>query len=181
MKERFLTDFEKELLKLGLYCEPIEGNTFIIKTSKGNTNPIRALCIGSDEVDEKTYGSRNGNLIQGIGLFKLSSLFELNENDVIILIFNNIFKQTNEYIIIPKGDLRKKIESYRGHISRRKSIILLFWLMPEDSLYEVEGLSFEGEWFFLSKGKNGRLADRTEWCFKIYHNNWSQLFINPII
>jgi hypothetical protein len=49
--------------------------------------------------------------------------------------------------------------------------------MPDGSLYETNGIciSPEGEWYYLSKGINGRMADKTDWCYTLFLNNWKQL------
>ncbi|BBE17584.1 hypothetical protein AQPE_1740 [Aquipluma nitroreducens] len=52
-----------------------------------------------------------------------------------------------------------------------------FWLMPDDCLYDCTNISAEGEWFFLSKGANGRMADDIDWNYTPFLNNW-QLLVN---
>jgi hypothetical protein len=48
---------------------------------------------------------------------------------------------------------------------------LRLWLM-DSNLYDTTTLGVEGEWFYLSKGRGGRMIDSTIWNYTKFHNNW---------
>ena len=47
--------------------------------------------------------------------------------------------------------------------------------MPDRFLYETTCISVEGEWYYMSKGVNGRMADDTDMNYTAFLNNWGQL------
>ena len=119
--------------------------------------------------------SNNGNEIQTEACFKLRFPTEAKEPDFFILAFQNTSNHIVEFIIIPPKELmRRIIEGNRISKASRK-ISIVFWLMPDNCLYETTDISVEGEWYFLSKGVNGRMADKTEWCYTKFLNGWDRL------
>jgi hypothetical protein len=50
--------------------------------------------------------------------------------------------------------------------------------MPDGCLYETSNISVEGEWFWLSKGVNGRMADGESNDFTQFLNNWDALALD---
>jgi hypothetical protein len=52
---------------------------------------------------------------------------------------------------------------------------MVFWLMPDNNLYETTDLGAEGEWYFLSKGVNGRMADGSVQDYSEFLNAWDKL------
>ena len=50
--------------------------------------------------------------------------------------------------------------------------------MPDCGLYETSKISIEGEWYMLSKGVNGRMADGESNDFTQYLNNWKGIALD---
>lgn len=47
--------------------------------------------------------------------------------------------------------------------------------MPDRCVYDCTNISIEGEWYYLSKGISGRMADRTDWDYREYLNKWDSI------
>ncbi len=47
--------------------------------------------------------------------------------------------------------------------------------MPDEFIYNCTNISIEGEWYYLSKGLIGRMADKTEWNYTEFLNDWDRL------
>ena len=66
--------------------------------------------------------------------------------------------------------------SNRGSTDNQE-IEMVFWLMPDNHLYETTDIGVEGEWYYLSKGMNGRMADGSYWDYSKFLNDWVRLKI----
>jgi hypothetical protein len=60
-------------------------------------------------------------------------------------------------------------------INRCKQVELVLWLFEDGHVYDTTNISPEGEWYFISKGVNGRMATGSELDYSEYLNSWQWL------
>ena len=106
-----------------------------------------------------------------LGYFKLNLPTEVKDQDFLILAFQNTNNHCVEFIIIPKKELMRRLNKMNRISTDNQEIDMVFWLMPDNHLYECSDISVEGEWYYLSKGVNGRMADGTEWDYSKFLND----------
>lgn len=168
-------EFEKMLLQLGVSYRMYDGDFYAISNQSGSGNPLTVRLISTLPVDKLVHGSKNGIDVQAIGLFKFKLTSSCQEPDIFAYAFSNNFKIQVEFIIIPRNEfLRRHGKLNPKHINSKRTEVE-FWLMQDGSLYDTTNISPEGEWYLLSKGVGGRLADRTEMDYTEYFNNWQVL------
>ncbi len=169
------TEFEKKLSELGFSYQCITDRVYIL-SQNNNTNPIlTAQLIYSEPIEEVIHLSNNGNEIQAIGYFKLRLPTEVKEPYFLILTFPNTSNHRVEFIIIPKIELMRRLNEENRISTDNKEVEIVFWLMPDNCLYETKDAGVEWEWFYMSKGLNGRMADQTDWCYTKFLNSWDRL------
>lgn len=166
--------FEEKLIELGFSYSHQHGGFYVLYDKIKNYFLTVRLMI-SQQPRSLIYGSKNGIDIQSIGLFRLKqSLFDQGP-EFYIFMFQNSNNQRIDHIIIPNNELMKRLSKESFVTEHPKSIRLVFWLMPENSIFNVSEISPEGEWFHLSKGVGGRMAEGTDIDFTRFLNNWEQL------
>lgn len=174
MINSFQKEFEDKILKLG-YSFSFQEGGFYVLFEPNMTQFLGVRLIVSDHPNLLIYGSKNGMEIQGIGLFKLNHYRFDPGSDVYILMFQNSIKRRIECLIIPNDELMKMLNLRICDSERKKSLSLVFWLMPDNSIYRTTEISAEGEWYFLSGSDNGRMADETDMNCTRFLNNWNVL------
>ncbi len=80
-----------------------------------------------------------------------------------------------EYVIIPSKDIKRRLAGESQIPISDKEVEIVFWLMDDDRLYETNGKGIEWEWYYLSKGENGRLADKSGCDYTEFLNDWNRL------
>ena len=169
------TEFEKKLKEQSFSYQCHTDGVYFLSQNNDTNSILNVQLILSEPVDEVIHGSRNNNETQAIGYFKLRLPARNNPPKFLILAFQNTSKHCVEFIIIPPQELKKRlVESNRISVVNNK-VALLFWLMSDGCIYDCTNISVEGEWYYLSKGLNGRMADGTEWDYADYLNNWDRL------
>jgi hypothetical protein len=169
------TEFERKLKELNFSYQCNTDGLYIMRLNNDPNRIINAQLALSEPVDEVIHGSRNNNKTQAIGLFKLRLPPEIKEKDFLILAFQNTNNHCVEFIIIPGRDLIKRLNmEHRISIDNRE-IDMIFWLMHDNHLYESTSIGVEGEWYYLSKGAHGRMADQTVWDYTEFFNDWDIL------
>jgi hypothetical protein len=167
------TEFEKKLKDLGFTFQCNTDGLYILSQNNDPNSIVNAQLICSEPVDESKLGSRNGNVIQSIGHFKLRLPTEVKEQYFLILAFQNTNNHCVEYVIIPSRELKRRLfESNRTSNDNQE---IVFWLMPDRFLYDCTNVGIEWEWYYMSEGVNGRMADATEWDYTEYLNYWNRL------
>jgi hypothetical protein len=165
-------EFENNLLKSGLSYTVIQDDFYTISKPSSGGNHIIVRLIPSLHVNEQVHGSKNGNEVQSIGLFKLKLFASRLEPDIFVFAFQNPIKSQVEFLIIPTDELlRRLVRMYTGSV-RLKSVKMVIWLMEDGCVYDTTNLFPEGEWYFLSKGLNGRMADGSSIDYTQYLNSW---------
>jgi hypothetical protein len=175
MVETLKKEFEKIIIELGFSFNSSHVGFYILRDENGTFHPITVRLIESKSPNTKIHGSKNGNKIQVIGLFKFKRIKTAPEPDFLIFTFLNPFKTSPEYLIIPEEEFKKRFlnKNLRNRFNKRAEII--FWLMPDGSIFETTHISPEGEWYYLSKGIDGRMADGTDMDYTMFLNIWQRL------
>jgi hypothetical protein len=168
-------EFEKKLKELGFSYQCNTDGLYIMRLNNDPNRIINAQLVLSEPFDEVIHGSRNNNKTQAIGFFKLRLKAEVIEQDFLILVFQNKNNHCVEYIIIPPKELKRRLFDSNWVSTDNLEIEMVFWLMPDNHLYETTDLSVEGEWYYLSKGIHGRMVDQTEWDYTEFLNDWDIL------
>ena len=169
------TEFEKKLKELDFSFHCHTDDFYILNQNNDTNSILNVHFIMSEPVDEVIHGSRNNNEIQAIGYFKLEFQTEVKEPDFFILAFRNTSNHSVEFIIIPKKELMRRLNKENRISTDNQGIEIEFWLTPDKCLYETKDVGVEWEWFYMSKGQNGRLADKTDWCYTKFLNGWDRL------
>lgn len=172
------TQFEKKLIELGYTYQCNTDDFYILYQNNNSDWNIKVQLICSEPIDDLIHGSHNGNAIQSIGYFKLRLFTEEKSPDFIILAFQNSISNSAEFIIIPYGEFKRRIIKRNRVSIVHQKFEMVFWLMPDNYLYETKDISTEAEWYYMSKGINGRMADGSVWDYTDYHNDWGNMKVN---
>jgi len=175
------TEFEKKQKELGFSYQCDTDGLHILRLNNDPNRIINAQLVLSEPVDEVIQGSRNNNKIQAIGYFKLRIPPENIAPEFLILAFQNISNHCVEFIIIPSKEFKRRLIESDRISTDNQEINLVFWLMPDNHLYECSNIGIEGEWYFLSKGVNGRMADGSVWDYSEFLNDWNRLKLYLLI
>lgn len=168
-------EFEKKLSDLGLSYIKHDDDFYAITSYKGGEEKLTVQLILSLPADRQVHGSKNGNDIQVIGLFKFKFSSSQRKPDIIVFVFNNERKNKPEFIIISLYELlRRFIKNHPGS-KQQGNIEMVFWLMQDGSVYDTTNISVEAEWYFLSKGVNGRMVYGTDSAYTSFLNKWELL------
>ena len=138
---------------------------------------ITAQYVMSLPVNKYFHGSSNNIEIDTIARFEVRDIENKSTPNFFVFPIHNTKRGKLNFAVVPSQTV---IE--RTHLRHKNDLIkspneIVFWLMPDDCLYDCTNVSAEGEWFFLSKGANGRIADDTDWNYTPFLNNW-QLLVN---
>ena len=168
-------EFEKKLLELRVSYSLKNGDLYSITSKTDYGKHLTVRLISSLTVNNQVHGCKNGIDVQAIGLFKFKLSSFGQEPDIFVFAFQNTVKSRVELIIIPTQELLRryvKMKSQRVSL-KRKEVVL--WFMEDGFVYDVTNISLEGEWYFLSKGVGGRMADKTCIDYTTFLNNWGLL------
>jgi hypothetical protein len=169
------TEFEKKIIELGLYYQCITDDFYIFRPNYDISSTLHVQLICSEAVDERKYDSNNGNEIESIGVFKFKLDPANAKSDFIIFAFPNSIKYQIEFIIIPTDELNQRLTKENRTRNGNHTHKIVFWLMPDRFIYNCTDVGIEGEWYYLSKGLNGRMADKTVWNYTEFLNDWDRL------
>ncbi len=132
--------------------------------------PLKVQLVVSKPINEIIHGSQNGNEIDAIGYFRFKLATE-EKPDLVIFVFQHLRDSCPVYMIIPVETLRKRLEKNIIRSRSNEHFELKLWLM-DDKLYDTTNLGLEGEWYYLSDGKGGRMIEPTIWNYTSFLNNW---------
>lgn len=134
------------------------------------SGPVSLRLILSEQVDTARHRSRNNNPLAGIGVFS----FRLPEADALpdyfILAFENLISQAPEFVVVSNTGFTKRVKERK--LLTDNSVYMRLWMMDDRCVYETTGIGMEGEWYFLGKGINGRMADNTVTDYTGNLNAW---------
>jgi hypothetical protein len=150
-----------------------ERNTTFNLIRSNNTKIISTQLIISSKVNIRRHGSHNGNKTDGIGIYK----FILPTGDLIpdyfIMALENMVNGCVEFVIVSYVDLVERLRKRNRLLEDNVEVWL--WLMPDRSVHDCTWISIENEWYFISSGINGRMADGTAMDYSGYLNNWEEM------
>ncbi|HBE42604.1 MAG TPA: hypothetical protein DDW27_15655 [Bacteroidales bacterium] len=174
MIQSFRKVFEEKIFELGYSLSNQQGGFYIL-FEQNLKYFLDVRLIISEQPNLSIHGSKNGLDIQAIGLFKFNQPLFYQDPDFYIFMFQNRYNQRIEYLIIPNDELKKRLSLRSSDFERQKLFRIMFWLMPDNSIYDTTRISPEGEWYFLSKGVNERMADKGDMDYTTFLNNWGLL------
>lgn len=162
--------FEKELSKQGFLFQETSDGYYNITPRNRIVLPTKVQLVISKPINLTYHGSQNGNELDGIGYFHFTLNSDRNPNYMVFW-FQNMRKDNTEHMIIPTQELRRRLEKNIIRYRNGEYIELRLWLMG-GNLYDTTSMGCEGEWFYLSKGRGGRMIDQTIWNYTRFLNNW---------
>lgn len=169
------SEFEKKLHQLGVSYRIPDGDIYSITKQSGSGNHLIVRLISSLPVDKLVHGSKNGNDVQAIGLFKFKFSSSCQEPDIFVFSFQNTVTNQPEFIIITNNEFLRRLGKSNIKPITYKKVEIVFWFMQDGFIYETTNISPEGEWYLISKGTGGRMVDRTAKDYTPFLNNWDQL------
>lgn len=168
-------NLEKNLIERGITFQRYPDDFYFISLNNEAHRKIRIKLISSDQVNESKQGSKNGTVIQAIGYFRFPLPNGDNEPDFFIFGMEDRAIQGIDYVVLPQEEFSKRIIGKILNPTENRIVEIVFWLMPDRCVYDCTGIGMEGDWYFISKGVNGRMADGTDWDYSEYFNDWERL------
>lgn len=167
LRNAFMDQLKERNLKV-----QFEKNNYFILTNGDDLNRIVGVkLINQGMFNREGHGSRNGNVVNGIGHFLFTFPKWEDKYDFFVFAFLNTKDRAIEFVIVPNEVLRSRFVNQNRIFTGGKKSELTLWIMPDRSVYDVTNISIEGEWYFI----NGRMADGGEMEYSTYLNNWNVL------
>ncbi len=163
-------EFQKELTKQGFVFQETSYEYYKVRPKNRIVRPISFQLVVSRPINQIIHGSQNGNELSGIGYF-LFSLNSENNPDYIVFTFKHLRNESAQLIIIPSEELCRRLKKNIIRFRSGENLELRLWLL-DDHIYDTTSMGLEGEWYYLSKGRGGRMIDGTVWDFTQFLNNW---------
>lgn len=126
--------------------------------------------IHSLPVEPNKYGSKNDIPVKAIGVFKFNVEI-LAEYEFINLSFTNNVDKRKEEVIVPYVEFKERMNQNDTNSNN----ILVLWLLPDNTVFNVTNIGAEGEWWFIvGRMGIGTKMDFTQFLIK------SKLILNYI-
>lgn len=170
-------EFEKRLHELGVSYRLHDRDFYSITKQSGSENHIKVQLISSLPVNKLVHGSKNGNDVQAIGLFKFKFSSKELEPDIFVFTCQNTVANQPEFLIIPTQEFLRRHVRMKSQRACNKRLEVVLWFMEDGFVYDATNISIEAEWYFLSKGFNGRMADGTDLDYTPFLNSWVRLML----
>ena len=167
-------EFERRIHELGLSYSVNNENIYAIKSQTGSGNRIIVRFISSIPSIKREHESKNGNDVQAVGQFKFKFRKGLVP-DILVFSFQNTVKTKIEFLIIPTKEFWRRHLKMNFERVRCESVEMVIWLMENGGVYDTTNISVEGEWYILSKGINGRMADKLEIDYTKFLDSWQEI------
>ena len=172
-KQVYRSSFYEKLREFGLTVYSYRNNFFILIKGNDSSRIVCVEFVSSARVKSEIHRSPNGNILSGIGRFKFTIPKWEEKVNYYIFAFLNTPNREIEYVIVPNEVLRNRFQNQNRMPEGAKKAELTLWMMPDKRVYDTTGLSMEGEYYFLSSGSGGRMADGGDMDYTNYLNNWS--------
>lgn len=172
------TAFNEALKAHGLTLIGDIRNYYTLQRGDDKKDLILVKLVLPALVDNLKHGSHNCNELKTICRYEFPFPVWEQVVDYYVFAFTNTETNGVEFININEYDFRRRIDNMNKRAKHKKKLKLVFWLMPDGCLYETSNISVEGEWFWLSKGVNGRMADGESNDFTQFLNNWDALALD---
>jgi hypothetical protein len=138
---------------------------------------ITIQYVMSLPVNEYFHRSSNNTEIDTIARFEVPDVGKKSPPNFFVFPIHNTKQGKLNFAVVPSQIVIERTRTRHQNDLIKRPLEVTFWLMPDDCLYDCTNISAEGEWYFLSKGANGRMADDTDWNYTPFLNNW-QLFVD---
>jgi len=138
---------------------------------------ITAQYVMSLPVNKYFHGSSNNTSIDTIARFHLPDVEKKSPTNFFVFPIHNTKRGKLNFAVVPSQTVIERTRTRHQSDLIKRPLEVIFWLMQDNCLYNCTNISAEWEWFFLSKGTNGRMADDTDWNYTPFLNNW-QLLVN---
>lgn len=171
------TAFLKALKEHDLSVYFHRNDHYILIKGGDSSRIVSVQLICSTKINPVVHGSSNGNEPESIGHFKFTIPKWEDHINFYVFAFVNFSKKDSEFIVVSDEVLRSRL-TQRNRIPANGKTEMTFWLMPDQCVFDCTNISIEGEWYYLSKGVGGRMADGTEWDYSKYLNDWDGLTIS---
>lgn len=165
------TAFLKHLKEHDLTVYFHKNNHYILIKGDDSSKIVAVELISTTKVDPLLHGSHNNNETAGIGRFKFTIPKWQDKINFYVFAFTNDLN-TSEFVCVEDEVLRTRFQKKNRIPETGKKAELTLWLMPDRCVYDCTGIG-EGEWYFISKGLGGRMADGTGMDYSGYLNNWN--------
>lgn len=169
-KTAFLNHLKEHDLSVYFY----RNDHYILIKGEDSSRIASVKLICSTQINPVVHGSHNGNEISSIGHFKFTIPKWEDHYNFYVLAFVNATKTDSEFVIVSDEILRSRLTKLNRIPASGKTEMTL-WLMPDQCVYDCTNISVEGEWYYLSKGIGGRMADGTELDYSKYLSNWDSI------
>ena len=147
-------------------------NYFILIKGNDSSRIVCVELICSSKIIPEVHGSHNNNSITSIGQFKFTFPKWEDKVSFYVFAFLNTENYNVEYVIVKDEVLRKRFQKLNRFPLSSKMVDLTLWLMPDNKVYDATDISVEGEWYLLSSGVNGRMADGSDLDYTEHLNNF---------
>jgi hypothetical protein len=171
-KQIYKTAFKEALKRHDLTLIGDIHSNYTVQRGSNENDLLSIKLICEKSSDPLIHGSHNGNEIKTTARFKFQVPRWEYVVDYFVFAFVNTETKDVDFIIVNESDLRKRLDNMNKRPYNEKKFDFVFWLMPDGGLYETSKISVEGEWYWLSKGVNGRMADGESNDFTECLNNW---------
>lgn len=168
---RMVKNFETNLIKHGFRYSKYEKGYYEIQHLYRIQPPIRIQHLASKPINRTIHGSQNGLKLDGIGVYHFSLTNNLWNPEYLIFSVSNVKKQIYDYMIIPSEELMRRLKKNMIRYRCGENLELRLWLI-DGHLYDTTNLGVEGEWYYLTKGRGGRMIDGTIWNYTRFWNQW---------
>lgn len=169
MKENIYSALlERKLVDLGFSIQNDGNDIFRLNLNEDYSKTLTVKLIRSQIIDYSIHGSHNNTPIKSIGYFCFNFPPPGNKPDYFIFSFINTLEKRVEFIIIPNYELRSRLSI--NHSTNDIEIEIMFWLLPDNSLYNATNIGGEGEYVLILGGMS-----KTKWDFTSFFNSWEIL------
>lgn len=136
---------------------------------------VTTQYVMSLPVNKHFHGSSNNTEIDTIARFEVPDIENMSAPNLYIFPIHNTKRGKLNFAVVPSQIVIERTRTKHQNDLIKRPLDVIFWLMPDDCLYDCANISAEGEWFFLSKGINRRMADDTDLNYTPFLNNWKLL------
>lgn len=166
------TEIQKALTEKGyiITFDGTDGYYLIQNSNDHKTISMQLVIPNSVDINRQIH---EANEIYSTNYFKLHVPIGEPYPDFFIMALENSCADRPEFIIISSVTLNEKL--FDMGLSWKRKVSLSFLIYPDGKVFNITNISFEGRWYLLSKGINGRMADGSVYDYSEYLNNWNGL------
>lgn len=175
-KKVYRSAFIEKLKENGLNVYFTKNGHFILIHGNDSSRIVSLELVCPTRIDPVLHGSHNNNVVDGIGNFKFVIPKWEEKINYYVFAFLNTTNRNIEFVLVPDAVLRTKFQNQNRIPAGGRKAELTLWLMGK-KVYDSTKLStsIEGEWYFMSSGSGGRMADGGEMDYTQWLNNWEVL------